>query len=97
MKGPRQERRVLAAGSREINLRAIEIERDHLLAVADRHIAEGERIVASQRRIVEEMRRSGMDTTTAVSTLSTFLHSLDSFYSHRDLILRRMGEGENAE
>ena len=65
----------------------MDMEQNHLV-IADRHIAEGEKIVAAQRLIIENMRRMGFDTAVAESTLSTFLNSLERFYSHRDHIMR---------
>jgi hypothetical protein len=69
------------------------MEDDHLV-IADRHIAEGEKIVAAQRILIAKMLRTGADTMTAQSTLTTFLSSLDSFYSHREHILRTIAKGK---
>ena len=65
------------------------------LAQADRHIAQVERHIAQQQKRIEKLERDGgRDMDVAISLLRALENCLRAFERHRELIVKRLKDGE---
>jgi hypothetical protein len=62
------------------------------LAQADRHIALSDKNIARQVEIIAELESKGHSVVLANELLATFYAVRDTHISHRDLILRELGQ-----
>ena len=69
-------------------------EHEHL-GQADRHIAQAERHIAQQKKLIEKLERDGSrDIDVPVSLLRALELALRAFERHRELIVKRLKDGE---
>ena len=67
------------------------------LAQAERHIIEGERHVAEQEIRIEHLRADGHDAAAFEAMLETFKTTLEAQHRHRELILERIVQLDDAQ
>jgi hypothetical protein len=65
------------------------------LAQADGHIEQTKRHIGQQKKLIEKLERDGSrDIDVAVSMLRALENSLRAFERHRELIVKRLKDGE---
>jgi hypothetical protein len=65
------------------------------LAQAKHHIAQAEKHIAQQKKLIDKLERDGArDIDVAVSMLRALEVALRAYERHRDLIMKRLQDGE---